>query len=64
MPGGTPPSSPVAPHPESLAAQAAYTEALGVQCMNALILCFARVRLGPELFPGIGVLPGVLQGVS
>jgi hypothetical protein len=40
---------PVVPHPESLAAQAAYTEAAA--------LAISRVQLGPESFPGIGVLP-------
>ena len=37
---------PIVPHPESIAAQAAYAEAL------------LPGRLRPELFPGIGVLPG------
>jgi len=46
-PPGTPP--PAVPHPESLAAQAAYTEAL-------------LPWLRPELFPGIGVLPGPAAG--
>ena len=44
-----PDPAPVVPHPESLAAQAAYTEAL-------------LVWLRPELFSGIGVLPGPSTG--
>jgi hypothetical protein len=48
--GGLPGPAPVVPHPESLAAQAAYTEAL-----------VPGSGLGPNCFPALGSDPGLLN---